>query len=153
VIKKIKEFIEAFKDAYNAININKFNAKNAIEEYSDEVDDIVYAADSLKIILARLEAVYSNFPINERQDFIQKTIDLLKYGRRDANGELKDICGWIEIYRLKAEGAKNQLSYLKKIYGDGKYDEVIAKAEEYSNCLEEFYILYGIEENPSENNE
>ena len=33
MFKKIKEFIEAVKTAYYIININKFNAKNAIEDY------------------------------------------------------------------------------------------------------------------------
>ena len=64
MFKKIKEFIEAFKDAYNIINANKINAKNAIDDYKKEVDDIVYAADSLKIIFTRLESIYKCFPIN-----------------------------------------------------------------------------------------
>ena len=29
---KIKEFIKAFKDAYNTINVNKINAKKAIDD-------------------------------------------------------------------------------------------------------------------------
>ncbi len=38
MFKKIKEFISAFKNAYYTININKFNAKNAIEDYRKEVE-------------------------------------------------------------------------------------------------------------------
>ena len=64
MFKKIKEFIEAFKNAYNTINVNKIDAKKAIDDYSKEVDGIVYAADSLKIIFVRLEAIYKYFPIN-----------------------------------------------------------------------------------------
>ena len=52
MLKKIKEFIEAFKDAYNTINVNKINAKNAIDNYSKAVDRFVYITDSLKIIFA-----------------------------------------------------------------------------------------------------
>lgn len=150
---KIKEFIKAFKDVYNTININKFNAKKAIDDYSRKVVRIVYIADSLKIIFARMEAIYGCFPIKERQDFITKTLDLLKYGRYDDNGGFKDPCGWGALYISESVGAKNNLAYLKGLYKIGEYNEVITKAEEYNNRLKEFYILYGIEENPSETNE
>lgn len=146
MFKKIKEFIKAFKDAYNTINVNKINAKKAIDDYSNKVDDIVYAADSLKIIFVRLEAIYSCFPIKERQDFIQKTLDLLRYGRKNDNGDLKDFYGIRSLYHSNANYAKNNLAHLKKLYKKGKYDGVIECAKEYLERLEEFYILYGINE-------
>lgn len=150
MFKKIKEFIEAFKNAYNTINANKIDAKKAIDDYSKEVDNIVYAADSLKIIFARLDAIYRCFPIKERQDFIQKTLDLLRYGRNGDNGGLKDTCGWGALYILESVGAKNNLAYLNGLYKIGKYDEVKVLAKEYSEQLEEFYILYNIIDNPNE---
>ena len=146
MFKKIREFIKAFKDAYNTINVNKINAKKAIDDYSNKVDDIVYAADSLKIIFVRLEAIYSCFPIKERQDFIQKTLDLLRYGRKNDNGDLKDFYGIRSLYHSNANYAKNNLAHLKKLYKKGKYDGVIECAKEYLERLEEFYILYGINE-------
>lgn len=150
MFKKIKEFIEAFKDAYNTINVNKIDAKKAIDDYSKEVDGIVYAADSLKIIFIRLEGVYKYFPIKERQDFIQKTLDLLRYGRKDDKWYLKDYDGFITLYISTANWAKNNLTYLKKLYKEGKYDEVVEWAKEYSERLEEFRILYNIIDNPNE---
>ena len=63
MFKKIKEFIKAFKNAYNTINVNKIDAKKTIDDYSKKVDNIVYAAESLKIIFVRLEGVYKYFPI------------------------------------------------------------------------------------------
>lgn len=146
MFNKIKEFIKAFKDAYNTINANKFDAKKAIDDYSRKVARIVYTADSLKIIFARLEAIYSFFPITERQDFIQKTLDLLRYGRYNDNGGLKDTCGWGALYISESVGAKNNLTYLEKLYKEGKYGVVKVLAKEYSERLEEFYILYGIKE-------
>lgn len=98
MFRKIKEFIEAFKDAYNTINVNRFAAKKAINDFKKTADNIVYTVDSLEIIFIRLEAIYSCFPINERQDFIRKTLDLLRYGRRDINGGLKDISGRYSLY-------------------------------------------------------
>ena len=151
--KKIKEFIKAFKDAYNTINVNKFEAKKAIDDFKKEVDDVVYITDSLKIIFSRLEAVYICFPIKERQDFIKKTLDLLRYGRKDANGGLKDICGWYALYSSQADFIKTRLNWLNELYTAGKYDEVISLAKEYQGKLNEFNVLYGIEETQTEENE
>ena len=153
MFKKIKEFIEAFKNAYDTINVNKINAKKAIDDFKKEADDVVYTSDSLKFIFARLEAIYSCFPIKERQDFIQKTLDLLRYGRKDNNGGLKDICGWYGLYSSQAEYVKTKLKELNKLYNEGKYIEIIYKVEEYNEHLEEFNILYGIKENAVEEGE
>lgn len=153
MFKKIKEFIEAFKNAYNTINANKINAKKAIDDYKKEVDHIVYAVDSLKIIFARLEAIYKYFPIKDRQDFITKTLDLLRYGRKDANGEFKDICGWYALYYLHADDANIKLKHMNNFYKEGKYDEVISLVKECKGKLNEFNVLYGIEEITSEANE
>jgi hypothetical protein len=153
MIKKIKEFIEAFKDAYNTINVNKNNARKAIDDFKKEVDDITYIADSLKFIFARLEAIYSCFPIKERQDFIIKILDLLRYGRRDANGGLEDICGWYGLYSSQANYMKTKLKLLNDFYKEGKYKEVVLLAKEYTEQLEEFYIMYDINENPNKENE
>ena len=150
MFKKIKEFIEAFKNAYNTINVNKIDAKKAIDDYSRKVDRIVYTADSLKIIFARLEAIYSCFPIKERQDFIQKTLDLLRYGRNDDNGGLKDTCGWCAFYHSNAKCVKNNLAQLKELYKRGRYGEVKVLAKEYSEQLEDFYVLYNIIDKPNE---
>ena len=153
MFKMIKEFIKAFKDAYNTVNTDKINAKKAIDNFKKELDDIIYTTDSLKFIFARLEAIYSCFPIKERQDFILKTLDLLRYGRKDDNGELKDVCGWYALYSSQVNYAKIKLKDLNKLYKEGKYSEIIYKVEKYNEYLEESYIMYGINENPDENNE
>lgn len=150
MFKKIKDFIKAFKKAYNTINANKIDAEIAIEDYSKEVDGIVYASDSLKIIFARLDGSYKYFPIKERQDFITKTLDLLMYGRKDANGNLKDFYGLISLYYSNANYAKHNLAHLKKLYKKGRYDEVNVWAKEYSRRLEDFYVLYNIIDKPNE---
>lgn len=153
MFKKIKEFISAFKNAYDTINVNKFAAKKAIDDFKKTVDDIVYTADSLKIIFTRLEAIYICFPIKERQDFIQKTLDLLVYGRRDANGGLEDICGWRALWLSEADYVNIKLKNMNKLYKEGKYNEVISLVRECNEQLKEFYVLYGIEENTIKNNE
>ena len=146
MIKKIKEFIEAFKNAYYTININKFNAKNAIEDYRKEVERFLKVAKTLENLYDNLEDAYIYFPIKERKDFVQRTLDLISYGRKDSNGGLIDICGWQGLYYSKADYGRNNLAHLEDLYNEGKYNEVMAKTEEYNNRLEEFYVLYGIKD-------
>lgn len=144
MFKKIKEFIEAFKDAYYTININKFNARNAIEDYRKEVERFSNVAKTMANLYDDLRDMYIYFPNNERQDFVQKTMDLLVYGRRDSNGGLIDICGLRGLYYSEADYGRDKLALLEDLYNEGKYDEVMIKTEEYNNRLEEFFVLYGI---------
>lgn len=153
MIKKIKEFINAFKYAYNTINVNKFDAKNAIEDYRKEVERFSKVAETLDNLYDNLKDAYEYFPRKERYDFIQKTIHLLVYGRKDSNGCLIDICGLRGLYYSEADYGRNKLAQLEDLYNEGKYDEVMDKTEEYNNRLEEFFVLYGIKENMVEDDE
>lgn len=72
MFKKIKEFIKVFEDAYYTINVNKFNAKNAIEDCCKEVEQFSKVAKTLDNLYDNLVDAYKYFPTNERQDFIQK---------------------------------------------------------------------------------
>jgi hypothetical protein len=150
MIKKIKEFIAAFNDAYYTININKFNAKNAIEDYRKKVEEFSNVAKTLQNLYDNLRNAYIYFPTNERQDFVQQTMDLLVYGRRDSNGGLIDIYGLRGLYYSEADNGRNNLAHLKDLYNEGKYEEVITKTEEYNNRLEVFFVIYGIKENTTE---
>lgn len=153
MFKKIKEFIKAFKDAYYTININKFNAKNAIEDYRKEVERFSKVAKKMANLCDDLIDVYEYFPLKERYDFINKTMFLLSYGRKDSNGGLIDICGLRGLYYSEADYGITKLILLEDLYNEGKYDEVMAKTEEYNNRLEEFYVIYGIKENTLEDDE
>ena len=146
MFKKIKEFIEAFKDAYYTININKFNAKNAIEDYREKVEEFSKVAKTMENLYDNLKDVYIYFPTDERQDFIHKTMYLLSYGRKDSNGRLIDICGLQALYYSEAECGINNLANLEGLYNEGEYKDVITKAEKYSNRLEEFFVIYGIKD-------
>ena len=146
MFKKIKEFIKAFKYAYNTINVNKFNAKNAIEDYREEVERFSKVAKTMENLYDNLKDVYIYFPIDERQDFIHNTMYLLSYGRKDSNGRLIDMCGLRGLYYSEAANGITNLTHLEDLYNKGKYDEIMAKTEEYNNHLKEFFVLYGIKD-------
>lgn len=146
MIKKIKEFIKAFKYAYNTINVNKFNAKNAIEDYREKVERFSKVAKTMENLYDNLKDVYIYFPVDERQDFIHNTMYLLSYGRKDSNGRLIDMCGLRGLYYSEAANGITNLTHLEDLYNEGKYDEVMAKTEEYNDRLKEFFVLYGIKD-------
>lgn len=75
---------------------------------------------------------------------------LLRYGRKNDNGDLKDFYGLRSLYHSNANYAKNNLAYLKRLYKKGRYGEVKVLAKEYSERLEDFYVLYNIIDNPNE---
>jgi hypothetical protein len=156
MFKKIKEFIAAVAAAYYIININKFNAKNAVEDYREKVERLSNVAKTMENLYDNLKDAYIYFPTDERQDFIHKTMYLLSYGRKDSNGRLIDMCGLRTLYHSEADYGRNKLAQLEDLYNEGKYDEVMTKTEEYNNRLEEFFVLYGIkdiDENIVEENE
>ena len=119
MLKKIKEFIKAFKDAYNTININKFTAKNAIEDYREEVERFSKVAKTMENLYDNLKDVYIYFPTDERQDFIHNTMNLLSYGRKDSNGRLIDMCGLRTLYYSEAANGITNLTHLEDLYNDG----------------------------------
>lgn len=137
-MKKIKDFIKAFKQAYCEVNKNKIDAKNAIDNYRKEVEVVKDVAENLKLINTKLKLVYHCLPIKERQNFIQKTLDLFKYGRINGNGGFMDEGGYCEIYNCQYNDMKNFLLSMNTLYGNEKYEEVIEYVERCNKNLENF---------------
>lgn len=143
-MKKIKDFIKAFKQAYYEVNKNKIEAKNAIDYYHKEIDVVKKVAEDLKLIHTKLESVHRCLPIKERQDFIQKTLDLFKYGRINEKGGFMDEGGYCEIYNLQYNHMKNDLHVMNILYGNERYEEVIEYVEQCKKNLENFGIIHGL---------
>jgi hypothetical protein len=143
-MKKIKDFIKAFKQAYYEVNKNKIDAKNAIDNYRKDTEVVKEVAEELKLIHAKLESVYHCLPIKERQNFIQKTLDLLKYGRINGSGGFMDEGGYCEIYNLQYKHMKDDLYAMNVLYGNERYDEVIKYVEKCNKNIENFGIKHGL---------
>lgn len=143
-MKKIKDFIKAVKQAYYEVNKNKIDAKNAIDNYRKEVEVVKEVAEDLKLIHTKLESVYHCLPIKERQNFIQKTLDLLKYGRINGRGGFMDEGGYCEIYNLQYNHMKNCLLAMNTLYGNERYEEVIEFVKQCNKNLENFGIEHDL---------
>lgn len=146
MFKSIKEFYNIFVDAYHKFHAIKFKAKDEIEFYETELDTIKKVKDKMRGIYYDINSIYKYFPIPERQDFIQKTLDLLFYGRCDKDGEYIDSQSWMSLYTNQYLIMKNNYKTLKSEYKQGHYDKVIELVEEYNIQLDNFYKLYNIKE-------
>lgn len=143
-MKKIKDFIKAFKQAYCEVNKNKIDAKNAIDNYRKEVEVVKDVAENLKLIHTKLELIYHCLPIKERQNFIQKTLDLFKYGRINGNGGFMDEGGYCEIYNCQYNDMKDDLHVMNVLYGNERYEEVIEYVDLCNIKLENFGIKHDL---------
>lgn len=146
MLKSIKEFYNIFVDTYHKFHALKFKAKDEIESYEIEVDTIKNVSDKLRNIYSNINSIYKYFPINERTDFVSKTINLLFYGRCEKDGEFIDSHSWMTLYRNQYLTMKNNYKTLKSKYKQGHYDKAIELVEEYNIQLENFYKFYNIKE-------
>ena len=66
MFKKIKEFIKAFKNAYNTINVYKINAKKAIDDYSKMMDvDFLNSIGEAKMLV--IPVAFKDMSLNEEK--------------------------------------------------------------------------------------
>lgn len=148
MFNSIKIFITAFKQALNAMNADKIEAKDAIDKYRANVEYIEGVAEKMKTVCALINELYDCFPIKERQDFVLKTHDLLRYGRFDEKtGSLKDGTNFVTSYKYQYEDMKRWLKNMVNHYNAGHYNDVVDLYKTvYGPQLEKFYINIGASE-------
>lgn len=159
MLKKIKDFITVFKVALNEVNKEKFLAKEAMSEYTKELNDIECVKTEMKEAFDKLSNVYLYLPKTERKDYIQKTLDLLKCGRPHKNDTITNVLlfdrplhfvGFFTLYENMYLKMKKNLEEMRSFYKIGLYKEVIEMCKEYTNELEHFYITLEVIDKPTE---
>ena len=142
MIKTIKNYIQAIKDAYRNINSKKFLAEEAIEKYKSETERIREISKIMEKTIDNLKTIYDYLPKKERQDYVQKTLDLLmthtitdQYGRA-----IWHDFGYHWLFDNQYKTMKTYLKVMRLHYNNGHYDDVIDLAKEYNIVLENFYV-------------
>ena len=148
MFNNIKNFIAAFKQALDTINVDKIRAKDAIDKYRANVEYIGEVTEKMITLYTLIGEFYSCFPIKERQDFVQKTYDLLRYGRFDEKtGNLKDGTSFVTSYKHQYEDMKRWLKNMIHHYNARHYKDVVDLYKDvYEPQLEKFYISIGVSE-------
>ena len=136
----IKEFILAYKEAYNKINEEKIKAKDCINHIKrlKKIDTSIY-----KLLLTtkkNLYDIYIYLPKKQRQDYVQKTIDLLQYGN-DFTDDIR-VLGIIGLYKNVIEIIDVNLQDMKRFYKEKDYNKVISIYNDLIETIDdEFKIL------------
>ena len=133
MIKFCKDLFKIFKTTYQTYYAEKIKAKLLIKDYQDKVNSIENVANKLYDIANNLHTVYHFLPIKERQDFIQKTINLINYGDEER------LYGYRKEYKSILVVMKNNLKILKLHYKNSHYNYVIELTEIYNKKLEKFF--------------
>lgn len=136
----IVELICAFKEAYNKINEEKIKAKDCINHIKKlkKIDTSIY--ELCLTTKKNLSDIYRYLPKKQRQDYVQKTIDLLQYGN-DFTHDLK-VLGIIGLYKNVIEIIDENLQDMKHFYKEKDYNKVISIYKDLIETInDEFKIL------------
>ena len=133
---KIFEFIKIVKISWEEFNKVQYQAKNQIKKTKERLDEYYKNLSYLSDAYTNLSKVYNQLPKQIREDYIQKTLDLFKYGWvYPNNGEGKYELyqdrykwGYVAEYRLF-------VNELNSIYKDMVFQY---KKHQYSNVDRSF---------------
>lgn len=142
MIKTIRNYIQAIKDAYRNINSKKFLAEEAIEKYKSETERIGEISEIMGKTIDNLKTIYGYLPKEKRQDYVQKTLDLLiTHTITDQyNHAIFADFGYHWLFDNQYKTMKSYLKVIRLHYNNGHYNDVIDLAKEYNIQLENFYV-------------
>jgi len=154
----IIELFKAFKDAYIKIYAEKIAAKKYIKEIKNLRKEWEDRANDITSVERILQNNWRFLPINQRKDYIQKTIDLIHYGfdveyhddgTRTYNGGYNNGLRYIynDIF-LIVRGYLNEMKYS---YKHNEYQDVISTYRECINKINEKLEMYHIINNIKDN--
>ena len=136
----IKEFILAYKEAYNKINEEKIKAKDCIN-HTKRLKKIYISIYKLCLTTKKnLYDIYRYLPKKQRQDYVQKTIDLLQYGN-DLTDDVR-VLGIIGLYKNAIKIIDDNLIEMKHFYKEKDYSKVISIYKDLNETINnEFKFL------------
>ncbi len=120
----IKEFIFAYKEAYNKINEEKIKAKDCINHTKRLKKTYISIYKLCLTTKKNLYDIYRYLPKKQRQDYVQKTIDLLQYGN-DLTDDVR-VLGIIGLYKNAIKIIDDNLIEMKHFYKEKDYSKVIS---------------------------
>ena len=138
----ISDFLFALGKTINQLKEDKVKAKDCIRKLKY---NMVHREDVLKKSIKANDAlnrVYLDLPIEERRDYVQKTLDLFKYAPKQTTFS----GGYISIMENLYDNAKYIYGEVKKEYNSKHYTECLSIYNTYMNDLEKTLIEIGVKE-------
>ena len=155
-VETVFNFIDTFKVTWNEINKDKKRSKDQIQEIKSLANAWKKRAEDIKNVENILKDNWEYLPVDQRKDYIQKTIDLIHHGfnvkyyedgTRTYYGGY--VYGLINIYEYIHETILYEYSNMKNYYNSKDYEYVNRL---YENCIKQIdktLIKYNIKQNSS----
>ena len=139
----ISDFLFALGKTIDKLNTDKIKAKECIEELKYNMTFREDVFNKCKIAENALDMLYLSLPKKDRQDYIQKTLDLFNYGFTIPNNT-QSFNGYIELMGELYDKAKYTYETAKKEYKKKNYAECVSMYEEYLNDLKTTLTELGV---------
>lgn len=117
------KFYRIFVKTYKEYNKDKIEAKKCIKDTKAELALLEDKCEKSKLALKSLEDIYLMLPYEKRRQYVQQTIDILKYGTG---------CRW-------NESVIKYLAYLKRNIKFALDEMLCRYADEEYSTIPEFY--------------
>lgn len=148
----ILDLVIAFKKVWKEINKDKTRSQIQINEIKALMNQWKERTDDIKKVEDILSKHWKYFPINQRKDYIQKTLDLIHYGfdveyHEDSTRTYNSGYGYglVQIYNDTYEYIARRYNDMKHHYNKRHYEYV---NRIYEDCidrinekLEQYHIL------------
>ena len=132
--------LETIERTWKELRKEKNEAKKVLKDIQVVVEHWERVWKTAENIEKELSAIYSDLPESQRQDYVQKTMDLLKYGF-DIDVEWKSD-GFISIFHYIYTVCLRYQEHAEKLYKEN-YEGVIGKLEEMKCEVERIKEVYG----------
>ena len=155
-IETVFNFIDTFKVTWYEINKDKKRSKDQMQEIKSLANAWKKRAEDIKNVGHILKDNWEYLPVAQRNDYIQKTIDLIHHGfnveyHEDGTRTYQGgyAYGLINIYECIHETILYEYSNMKNYYNSKDYEYVNRL---YENCIKQVdktLIKYNIKQNSS----
>ena len=143
---KIFELIKIVKISWEEFNKVQYQAKNQIKKTKERLDEYYKNLSYLSDAYTNLSKVYNQLPKQIREDYIQKTLDLFKYGWvYPNNGEGKYELyqdrykwGYVEEYRRFVYDLESIYKDMTFCYKKHQYSDIDRLHCDFLNAIDNF---------------
>ena len=123
----IKDYFRVFINTYKTVNSQKLEAKKILRQWKSKLKELKQNCKKLEVAETSLRDVYLLLDKNERQTYVQETLDLLDYGPKSSAGNRYwgQSHYYQNEYKRMIHQAEIYIHDIKKYMDEGKYDEVL----------------------------
>lgn len=133
--------LELIERTWEELRKEKNEAKQVLKDIQVVVDHWERMWETAENIEKELSEIYYELPESQRQDYIQKTLDLLKYGF-DIDVEWRPD-GFIDIFHYIYTVCLSYQEQAEKLYKEKDYKSVTGKLEDLESEVERIKEIYG----------